>query len=185
MTGKYAFRNTRAGSYLIQFLYKEENLRELLLECDILQYLTYVCQGMAFYECKPNLDTISNNNRILEKKAKLAGKYFDPLSKFKDYLYANIKYLSTEENQDLLVKVIGKGHESSLKGQAGNVETSLRSIIPTLTEDQMKSILEAVLPFKMAACVVHRLEGNVVFQPKSENSPMGKLKRLLSPPGHM
>lgn len=83
------------------------------------------------------------------------------------------------------MKVIGKGHESSLKGQAGNVETSLRSIIPTLTEDQMKSILEAVLPFKMAACVVHRLEGNVVFQPKSENSPMGKLKRLLSPPGHM
>ncbi|XP_045169393.2 uncharacterized protein LOC123532100 [Mercenaria mercenaria] len=181
MSGKFAFRNARAGSHLLNFLHKSENLAELLRGCNLLQYLTRVSQGMALYEYKPDLNAISVMNGRRAMQARISGVSYDPLGTFKNHLYCNIKYLSKEENQEMLIEIIGEEHRNRLKGDASIVEPYLKDMVEKLTEAQMTRILDRILPFKMTACVVHRLKGDVCFLPKRKNTPMGKLRNALLP----
>ncbi|XP_060588756.1 uncharacterized protein LOC132744154 [Ruditapes philippinarum] len=179
MSGKFAFRNPNTGSYLIKFL--NEKLNEVFNGCNLLQYLTHVSHEMARYEYNPDLNQILITNLRKQGAARRTGRSFDPLLTFKNYLHRTIKYLSSEENHEKLVKIIGEQHRSQLKGDPSVVEPYLGWVINNqLSEQQMTEILKTILPFKMTACIVHRLTDDVCFKPKKEKSMMGILwkKRL-------
>ncbi|XP_060588760.1 uncharacterized protein LOC132744161 [Ruditapes philippinarum] len=179
MSGKIAFRKPKTGSDLIKFL--KEKLNEVFNGCNLLQYLTHVSHEIAGNKHK-ELKQILKTNLKKQKEARRTRESFDPLETFRKHLKGTIKYLSSEENHEKLVTIIGEEHRSQLKGDPSVAEPYLLGVIDNrLTMQQMTEILKTILPFKMTACIVHRLTGVVYFKPKTKKSMMGILWKKSLP----
>ncbi|XP_053386968.1 uncharacterized protein LOC123543142 [Mercenaria mercenaria] len=159
MPGKVAFR-APSGSYLLKYLHKGENMSQLINGNNILQYLTSVSRDMARYEFLPDLIMKSESQEYKMKK-------------LRGWMESNIKPLS--RNKELLTEVLGEEHKKHIQGDESLVAKYLKDNIEKFTKKEMRQILRRILPFKMTACLVHRLRGDVRFIPKPGTSPMRKV----------
>ncbi|XP_053386969.1 uncharacterized protein LOC128550924 [Mercenaria mercenaria] len=151
MPEKAAFRYS-SGSYFLECLHKSEHVYQLINRANILQYLTSVSQDMAMEDFFPDLTKNSE-------------------PELRTLLESHIEHLS--KNRAILEKVLKK----KITGDETLVATKLKRDINTYTKTEMQAILYEISPFKVTACLVHRLRGSVSFLPKSSKStsPMKKV----------
>lgn len=143
-------------------MYEGENVSKLIGGRNLLQYITCVMQDIASYKFQPDLrmKSISKSERV---------------EKLQKWMDSSIKTLSSDKA--LLAKVLSKQHQGIIEKDETVIEQYLK--VNSFSNKEMRRILREVLPFKTAACVVHRLRDNVYFSPKSSESPMAKVKDAL------